>query len=53
MGNRSGGYQVRLGASFEHWWNHSYLIRKRASTEVTKRELESSIAALDVDLQSD
>ena len=38
---------------FGHWWDHSYLIRKGASTEITKRELESTIAALNVDLQSD
>jgi len=31
----------------------TYLIRKGASTEVTKGELESSVGPLNIDLQSD
>jgi hypothetical protein len=31
----------------------TYLIREGAGSEITKRELESAVAALDVDLESD
>lgn len=31
----------------------SYLIRKRAGPEIAKRELEFSIAAVDIDLEDD
>jgi hypothetical protein len=31
----------------------TYLIREGAGSKITKRELESAVAALDVDLESD
>jgi hypothetical protein len=31
----------------------TYLVRKSAGSEITKRELESAVATLDVDLESD
>jgi hypothetical protein len=31
----------------------TYLVREGASSEITKRKLESAVATLDVDLESD
>ena len=44
---------VRLRASSELGDTTTYLIGKSAGTKITKRELESTVAALNIDLQSD
>jgi hypothetical protein len=44
---------LRLRASFMPGGTTTYLIREGTGSEITKRELESAVAALDVDLESD
>lgn len=44
---------VRLGASSELGDTTTYLIGKGASTKITKGELESAVATLNVDFESD
>lgn len=44
---------LRLRASFQLGGTTTYLVRKGAGSKITKRELESSVATLNVDLESD
>ena len=44
---------LRLRASFQLGGTTTYLVRKGAGSKITKRKLESAVATLDVDLESD
>jgi hypothetical protein len=44
---------LRLRASFMLGGTTTYLVRQGAGSEITKRELESAVATLDVDLEGD
>ena len=44
---------LRLRASCVPGGTTTYLVREGAGSEITKRELESAVATLDVDLESD
>ena len=44
---------VRLRASSELGNTTTYLIGKGAGTEITKRKLESAVATLNIDFESD